>query len=551
MSGSCAYHVGDLVNAGSVGGPRPAIITNIQGKDITIRYTAKARGLALVKQAELTPNKDFDWCGGIALDSLQEGSAVEGRYLHGEGGKKWFRGKIAAINSNGTFAISYNDGDYEASVWRENIRTKADRDRPNPQLAQLKGKSMNQSFASSLSPAHRDSESPKQTTKPAQAEPAEATGEAEATRKQAKQSKAAETRVAVKEEPVEEYDGSYACLICGESVRGMEALKCSHWQCESNPLHRACITNPKWLQECPSCKRQTMKPWSGAGGRHAAAVATIDLTTGGGKGRSDAQDPGGGALQPIGEGGEGGGTGAGGKRKREVVAEGGSVNAEAPKGKRVQTDWMADEGRARKRALDAQACVWVLIRSVVVPTAADFGEAPHQQVALSGVYATQAAAEEACAKHQRALAAFCKKQSDELQEHQAKAAAKIEEDEESHEEDDMISETSDRFKQFFNHEMLIDGSDEPRYFSSAIKVVKMPVLQECPTTEPEYQFRGPPSGPKLGDPLDIVLSDAPNEYVSSGPHFYPHFYSDSYLMDVKPDTFCCVLEDANDEGGGE
>ena len=102
---------------------------------------------------------------------------MEGRYLHGEGGKKWFRGKIAAINSNGTFAISYNDGDYEASVWRQNIRTKADRDRPNPQLAQLKGKSMNQSFASSLSPAHRDSESPKQTTKPAQAEPAEATGD--------------------------------------------------------------------------------------------------------------------------------------------------------------------------------------------------------------------------------------------------------------------------------------------------------------------------------------------------------------------------------------
>ena len=293
MSGSCAYHVGDLVNAGSVGGPRPAIITNIQGKDITIRYTAKARGLALVKQAELTPNKDFDWCGGIALDSLQEGSAVEGRYLHGEGGKQWFRGKIAAINSNGTFAISYNDGDYEASVWRENIRTKADRDRPNPQLAQLKGKSMNQSFASSLSPAHRDSESPKQTTKPAQAEPAEATGEAEATRKQAKQSKAAETRVAVKEEPVEEYDGSYACLICGESVRGMEALKCSHWQCESNPLHRACITNPQWLRECPTCKRQTMTAWGGTSASPAAVVATIDLTTGGGKGRGDAAGSGG------------------------------------------------------------------------------------------------------------------------------------------------------------------------------------------------------------------------------------------------------------------
>ena len=115
---------------------------------------------------------------------------------------------------------------------------------------------------------------------------AEATGEAEATRKQAKQSKAAETRESVKEEPVEAYDGSYDCLICGDSVRGMEALKCSHGQCESssNPLHRACIKDSKWLDECPTCKRQTMEPWSGAGGRHAAAVVTIDLTTGGGKG---------------------------------------------------------------------------------------------------------------------------------------------------------------------------------------------------------------------------------------------------------------------------
>ena len=352
--------MGDLVNAGSVGGPRPAIITNIQGKDITIRYTAKARGLALVKQAELTPNKDFDWCGGIALDSLQEGSAVEGRYLHGEGGKKWFRGKIAAINSNGTFAISYNDGDYEASVWRENIRTKADRDRPNPQLAQLKGKSMNQSFASSLSPAHRDSESPKQTTKPAQAEPAEATGEAEATRKQAKQSKAAETRVAVKEEPVEEYDGSYACLICGESVRGMEALKCSHRQCESNPLHRACITNPKWLHECPSCGRQTMKPWSGAGGRQAAAVATIDLTTGGGKGRSNAQDPRGAASEPMRERGQGGGTGARQKRVARassaaaMVASGDVTDTGKGGGARgrLEPETRAQKGKRRRPAAD-------------------------------------------------------------------------------------------------------------------------------------------------------------------------------------------------------
>ena len=218
---------------------------------------------------------------------------MEGRYLHGEGGKQWFQGKIAAINRNGTFAISYHDGDYEGSVRRENIRTKADKERPNPQLADFKRRRVKQSFASSLSPAHGGSASPGPKTTPAQAacqasieNEAKATGakEAEAARKQAEESIVAETQVAVKEEPVEEYDWSYACLICGESVRGIEALKCSHWQCQSNPLHRACITNPQWLRECPTCKRQTMEPWSGAGGRHAAAVATIDLTTGGGKG---------------------------------------------------------------------------------------------------------------------------------------------------------------------------------------------------------------------------------------------------------------------------
>ena len=89
------------------------------------------------------------------------------------------------------------------------------------------------------------------------------------------------------------------------------------------------------------------------------------------------------------------------------------------------------------------------MRSVTVPTVEHWGEAPHQQVALSGVYATQAAAEEACAKHQRALAAFCKKQSDELQD----------------------DETSDEFKEMFNH--AFDDEMGPGYFSSEIKVVKM------------------------------------------------------------------------------
>jgi hypothetical protein len=38
---------------------------------------------------------------------------------------------------------------------------------------------------------------------------------------------------------IEEYDGSYECLICAESVRGLQALKCS--ACSSNPFHAACV----------------------------------------------------------------------------------------------------------------------------------------------------------------------------------------------------------------------------------------------------------------------------------------------------------------------
>ena len=186
MPESYAYHVGDLVNARTAGGSRPAIIKSIHGHDVTVHYIAKSRGLALIKQADLTPNNDFDWCGGIALDSLHEGSAVQGRYLHGEGGKQWHHGKITAVNSNGTFAISYNDGDYESSVRRENIRTKADNERPNPQLSQFKRRSMKQSFASTLLPAHGESAPPKAKAKPAKAT-ADATKEAEAARKLARQ----------------------------------------------------------------------------------------------------------------------------------------------------------------------------------------------------------------------------------------------------------------------------------------------------------------------------------------------------------------------------
>ena len=56
---------------------------------------------------------------------------------------------------------------------------------------------------------------------------------------------------------IEEYDGSYACAICWESVRGdVDVLHCS--QCSSNPIHRACGAAAGLLNyhlECEACGR--------------------------------------------------------------------------------------------------------------------------------------------------------------------------------------------------------------------------------------------------------------------------------------------------------
>ena len=49
------------------------------------------------------------------------------------------------------------------------------------------------------------------------------------------------------EDEVEPYDGSYACLICTDSVRGEPALVC--WECNSNPWHRKCDKDSK-LSRC-------------------------------------------------------------------------------------------------------------------------------------------------------------------------------------------------------------------------------------------------------------------------------------------------------------
>merc|ERR1712091_133417 len=76
---------------------------------------------------------------------------------------------------------------------------------------------------------------------------------------------------------VEDYDGTYVCLFCGEAVRGQPALKCSH--CSSNPFHLACVAlaHSKYAEVCPTCDRKTVEAWGRASGETAAPSEIIDL----------------------------------------------------------------------------------------------------------------------------------------------------------------------------------------------------------------------------------------------------------------------------------
>ena len=79
---------------------------------------------------------------------------------------------------------------------------------------------------------------------------------------------------------VEPYDGTYVCLMCGDSVRGMAALTCS--VCSSNPWHQpgtACNPHPKYAEVCPTCGRQTVEAWrGGASARTGTPGVMMDLT---------------------------------------------------------------------------------------------------------------------------------------------------------------------------------------------------------------------------------------------------------------------------------
>ena len=74
---------------------------------------------------------------------------------------------------------------------------------------------------------------------------------------------------------VEDYDGTYACAFCSESVRGQPALKCS--RCSSNPVHRVCAEGTMYERQCATCKGETMEAWRGASAGTAVPSEIIDL----------------------------------------------------------------------------------------------------------------------------------------------------------------------------------------------------------------------------------------------------------------------------------
>jgi hypothetical protein len=72
---------------------------------------------------------------------------------------------------------------------------------------------------------------------------------------------------------VEEFDGTYDCLVCFESVRGQQAQRCSECMCQ--PWHTACAGS---LDKCPMCQRSTVVPWDGRATVVAPPEHSVDLT---------------------------------------------------------------------------------------------------------------------------------------------------------------------------------------------------------------------------------------------------------------------------------
>jgi len=59
---------------------------------------------------------------------------------------------------------------------------------------------------------------------------------------------------------IEDFDGSYECLICSKSVRTQgSVLVCS--QCSSNPFHESCVKDTQFMKICPQCGCETIVYW--------------------------------------------------------------------------------------------------------------------------------------------------------------------------------------------------------------------------------------------------------------------------------------------------
>jgi len=60
---------------------------------------------------------------------------------------------------------------------------------------------------------------------------------------------------------IEDYDGSYECVVCSHFVHGDAAvLRCS--QCSVNPFHRSCVENTNFIHACLQCSGNTIVPWA-------------------------------------------------------------------------------------------------------------------------------------------------------------------------------------------------------------------------------------------------------------------------------------------------
>jgi len=101
----------------------------------------KATQVAGQQQASQTPaaaQPSQQQChqSGVRRVVLAVGTAVEGRW---RGGSGWFRGRIARVNANGTFAIKYNDGDFEDQMPAQHLRALDPPATAGGQVQQLSG----------------------------------------------------------------------------------------------------------------------------------------------------------------------------------------------------------------------------------------------------------------------------------------------------------------------------------------------------------------------------------------------------------------------------